>query len=85
MGNDHEAKREHATPESLAECVLYLQRLMWAGQLRALAVTYVTPEGRDYCLYAVQHLDRTAAYGIGRGLKQLAAILAADSLGDLKS
>ena len=62
----------------MGEIIAYLQRLQHAGNIRALAVAYADPDGRDYSLLAVQHLDQVAAASIGRGLTQLASILATD-------
>lgn len=76
----YNAGNEVATPKTMHDVVDYLQRLKHAGQLRAVAVVYVDPNGRDYSLYAVQHLDQTGAAGIARGMKQLAALLKMDAI-----
>ena len=82
MGREFLASRDHATTHTIEEVVNYLGRLKYAGQLRAIAVAYVDASGRDHSLLAVQHLDQVGSAGVGRGLMQLAHLLAADSLGD---
>lgn len=84
MGRERKfnAGKEHATPYTMAQVIEYLGQLRHAGHLRALAVVYADADGRDHSLLAVQHLDQVGAASIGRGLTQLAHLLAADSLGN---
>ena len=76
----YNASKEHATPQTMAAVVDYLVRLQRAGNMRALAVAYVDPDGKDYQLLAVQHLDQQGAAGVGIGLTKLGQILAADAV-----
>jgi hypothetical protein len=77
MSRRYNAGKEQATPGTMAEVVAYLQRMQSRGQIRALAVAYCSPNGQDFTLMAVQHLDQQGAAAIGRGLTQLAHMLAA--------